>query len=336
MSGLCQPVDELLDRSYPELVCPQHGAPLQDCGPALTCPHGHEFIVERRIPRVLCGSSTYADSFGDQWTRYRTTQLDSHTRTTISRDRLRDCCGPGLWRHLESTERTHVLEAGCGAGRFTEVLLSLPATFVTSTDLTKAVDANAANCPVSPRHRVVQCDINFFPFAQEAFDIVLCLGVIQHTPDPEAAIQRLWNCVRPGGWLIFDHYSASVGYYTKLGALLLRPIMKRLPGRTTLALTEGLVRVFFPWHRAARHSRLAQVALSRLSPVLTYYFAHPQLSDELQYQWALLDTHDSLTDFYKHFRSVAQIERTLRNLGALETNCSTGGNGVQARAQKPA
>ena len=40
-----------------------------------------------------------------------------------------------------------------------------------------------------------------------------------------------------------------------------------------------------------------QIALSRISPLLTYYHAYPELNDQLQYEWALLDTHDHLTDF---------------------------------------
>ena len=47
-----------------------------------------------------------------------------------------------LWRRLEREERIDVLEAGCGAGRFTEVLLGLPGAAVTSTDLSAAVEPN--------------------------------------------------------------------------------------------------------------------------------------------------------------------------------------------------
>jgi len=51
------------------------------------------------------------------------TQLDSYTQTSISCDRA-----PRLWASLldllQVDKRTNVLEVGCGASPFTEVLLS--------------------------------------------------------------------------------------------------------------------------------------------------------------------------------------------------------------------
>ena len=74
--------------------------------------------------------------------------------------------------------------------------------------------------------------------------------------------------------------------------------------------------------------------LSRLSPLLCYYHAFPGLNDELQQHWAYLDTHDSLTDWYKHFRTRKQIRRTLEELGLCEMWCEYGGNGVEARGRR--
>ena len=79
---------------------------------------------------------------------------------------------------------------------------------------------------------------------------------------------------------------------------------------------------------------IAQKLVSRISPVLTYFQTYP-LSDDLHYQWALLDTHDALTDWYKHFRTRAQIRATLESLGATAIWCESGGNGIEARAQRP-
>jgi len=76
------------------------------------------------------------------------------------------------------------------------------------------------------------------------------------------------------------------------------------------------------------------VLLNRISPVITYYNAFPELSDELQRQWAFLDTHDSLTDWYKRFRSKSDIINILKKLGAVSIWCENGGNGVEARCKK--
>ena len=62
---------------------------------------------------------------------------------------------------------------------------------------------------------------------------------------------------------------------------------------------------------------------------------YPQLNDQLQYEWSLLDTHDVLTDGYKHSRDVDAIHRTLSELGGSDIEVWKGGNGVQARARRP-
>jgi hypothetical protein len=133
---------------------------------------------------------------------------------------------------------------------------------------------------------------------------------------------------------VIDHYTYCLSEFTKSAAIL-RLFLKRLPPRAGLWVTERLVDVLLPVHKKVRHFRLAQALLSRISPVLCYYQAYPQLNDELQYQWALVDTHDSLTCWYRHFRTPSQIERTMKTLGFDDIACRYGGNGVEARGSFP-
>ncbi len=322
----------------PALVCPidQRVLAADAAGRSLACPAGHAFPIRDAIPRLLPSGENYAESFGEQWKQYRRTQLDSYTRTTYSKDRLRRCLGEDLWQRLQQDDPLQVLEAGCGAGRFTEVLLETRAACVTSTDLSSAVEPNQANCPQSPRHRIVQCDINQFPFLPGQFDIVMCLGVIQHTRDPERTIADLFRQVKPGGWLVIDHYKHAFSTYTKVTAALMRPVLKRLPPQQGMAVTKALTRWFFPLHRAVRRHKPLQMMLSRVSPILTYFHVLPDLSDELHYEWSELDTHDNLTDWFKRLRSRESIRRTLQSLGAQELWVERGGNGIEARCRVPA
>src|ERR1700733_12801170 len=196
---------------FPPIVCPMDLSSLQSGAEGeLRCPSGHRFSVLRDIPRLLESKNNYADAFGEQWIEYRITQLDSYTRTDISKGRLRRCLGESLWSSLQRQERVEILESGCGAGRFTEILLQLPAASVTSTDLSAAVEPNKMNCPLSDRHRIFQCDINQLPFVPGQYDIVICLGVIQHTRNPERTILDLYKQVKPGGWLVIDHYTQTL------------------------------------------------------------------------------------------------------------------------------
>jgi SAM-dependent methyltransferase len=316
---------------WPEIVCPEDGAQLRCGGEVLACPANHHWIVKDGIPRFVPAQS-YADAFGLQWKTFRRTQLDSYTQTTLSRDRALRCLGREVWDRLQQEERCDVLEVGCGAGRFTEVLLSTSA-FLTSVDLSAAVEANQENCPQSPRHRILQADVRRLPFAPHRFDLVFCLGVIQHTPQPERTIERLYEQLKPGGWLVIDHYSASLSEFTK-SAFLFRLVFRSVPPETSLRWSQALVGKLLPLHRAVRHRPVARALLTRVSPVLSYYHALP-LRDAVQREWSLLDTYDSLTDRYKHFRSKSQISGYLESLGADVEFCEYGGNGVEARCRRP-
>jgi 2-polyprenyl-3-methyl-5-hydroxy-6-metoxy-1,4-benzoquinol methylase len=314
--------------SLPGWACPTHRASLDQQSDELRCPSGCHFPIVNGIARFVA-SPQYASAFGLQWRKYRRTQLDSYMGVPLTELRLRRCLGEKLWDSLQGST---VLEVGCGAGRFTEVLLKEGA-LVTSVDLSDAVEANQESFPQGPHHVIGQADVYALPFQSAQFDIVLCLGVIQHTPEPEKTFKALWHHVRPGGWLVVDHYTYNLSHFTKT-APLFRQVLKRLKPESGLRATTALVNALFPVHKAVRAVYPLQMLLSRISPVQVYFHAHPALSMELQREWALLDTHDTLTDWHKHFRTRRQIARILVNLNGVRIHCVNGGNGVEARAQK--
>jgi SAM-dependent methyltransferase len=316
--------------AWPRWYCPIHRDLLEDNGAILACPGGHNVNRINGIPRFVT-SSDYTDAFGVQWNRYKRTQLDSYTGSAMSRDRAERCIGEELWRQLEGKQ---VLECGCGAGRFTEALLAKGA-YVTSIDLSDAVDANQENFPQNGSHRIAQADVLQLPFAPRQFDVVFCLGVIQHTPNPEQTINCLYDQVKPGGTLVIDHYTYDLSWFTKT-APLVRLYLKRLPPAKGIRRTEWLVDKLLPLHQMARRFYPAQMLLSRLSPVLCSYHAFPDLPDEVHREWALLDTHDALRAWYMHFRTRGQIQRVLERLGLIDICCNYAGNGVEARGRRPA
>jgi len=162
----------------------------------------------------------------------------------------------------------------------------------------------------------------------------LALGVVQHTVKPEITIENMYRLVKPGGYLVFDHYTFSLSYYTK-STMFFRAVLKRLNPQLGVKITENLVKYLFPLHYKLRNFYPLQIILSRFSPVRVYFKHYPQLSKQLQYQYSLLDTHDSLTDYYKHFRSKKQIIKILNKLGAIDLIVTKGGNGIEARCGKP-
>ncbi len=295
----------------------------------------NRFICEDRVVEVIGGiprfvnEGSYASLFGDQWKQYKKTQLDSYSGVPITETRLNRCLG----ELKDSLQGKLVLEAGCGAGRFTEVLLKKGATLVSS-DLSSAAEVNIENFPASANHMVIKADINDMPFADESFDVVVCLGVIQHTPSPEQTIESLYKLVKKGGYLVIDHYNFVKSSFFRLASFY-RYYLRKKPSSYTIPYTRKLVKRYLPIHKKFAGSRFLTMLLNRVSPVATYYRAFPQLNDKQQEEWALLDTHDGLTDWYKHLRSRKQIINILTKLGAVDVSCTYGGNGVEARCKKP-
>lgn len=284
--------------------------------------------VTEGIPRFV-PSGSYASLFGDQWKVYKKTQLDSYSGVPISTNRINRCLGDLKDRLNDKL----VLEAGCGAGRFTEVLLQKGARLV-SADMSSAVEVNIENFPANDHHMVIQADINDMPYADESFDVVFCMGVIQHTPDPEQTIQSLYELVKKGGTLVIDHYTFTKSHLFRL-APLYRLNLRKKPSEVTIPVTRKLVKKYLPLHKKFAGNKIMSVLLNRISPIISYYDAFPELNDQQQEEWALLDTHDSLTDWHKHFRNREQIRATLEKLGATDIWCEYGGNGVEARCTKP-
>lgn len=310
-------------------ICPADGKELVQDAHSLRCADGHEYLVVNGIPRFV-PNKNYASAFGEQWRRYRLTQLDSHTGKPLSENRARRCMGEEVWRDLPGAK---VLEVGCGAGRFTEVLLREGAGVV-SVDLSDAVDANQENCPQNQSHMIAQADVYNLPFEPESFDVVFCLGVIQHTPDPDKTIRQLYKYVKPGGILVIDHYTLTLSAITRT-APVFRQILKRLPPAKGLKVTETLVRTLLPFHKLLRSHRLAQAVFSRISPITSFYHAFPWADEKLLEEWAFLDTHDALTDYYKHYKSARNIKKLLRSLGAENIHTEKVATVVEARGRRP-
>jgi SAM-dependent methyltransferase len=328
-----------LEYGYSILRCTDSHAPapfrVDHGSQSLTCPHGSTFRIVEDIPR-FAPASTYASSFGLQWARYPKTQLDSYTGVPISRERLTRIAGGSL----EVFRGRQVLEAGCGAGRFTEILLEVGAS-VFAVDLSSAIEVNHENFNGWPGYFACQADIRRIPVELGQFDAVVCIGVIQHTPNSEETIAALCTYLRPGGLLVLDHY--TYGYPSNLSRRLLRAMLLRMPVGFRLLFCRVMTTLLWPVHRltwslvhrqsAGRLTGRIRRLVLRWSPIVDYQDSYPQLGPARLKAWAVLDTHDTLTDAYKHMRSAEEISSCLRQCGMVDIEVCYGGNGVEARAR---
>ena len=271
----------------------------------------------------------YVSAFGIQWLKHAKTQLDSHTGLSITRDRLLRMFGP-LYSGLN---QKIVLEAGCGAGRFTEILVETDS-LITAVDLSIAVLANDENNGQKDNLRIARASITDLPFDEEQFDIVFCPGVVQHTPNPKKSVTELYKQVKPGGWLVFDQYRYNLSSLLKV-TWVARLILKRLSPEHGLKATDWLVKIWLPTHRKVAGNRLLEILLFRISPITSHYAGYPNMSESDQIEWARLNTHDNLTDFHKHFTTIRSLKRNVGKLGAINQFFCVMPYTIEVRCQKP-
>jgi SAM-dependent methyltransferase len=156
------------------------------------------------LPRFV-NHDDYADSFGWQWNNWTDTLSDERTGSRAKYDLLM------TRTHFDEyeLEGKTILECGMGGGDDTEILLQLPFSEVHSFDLSRSVD-RAARYLTDPRLTISQASIFDIPYADESFDFVFCHRVLQHTPDPLAALRSICRKVRPGGILFAHCYKRSL------------------------------------------------------------------------------------------------------------------------------
>lgn len=287
-----------------------------------TC--GIEYPVIGGIPRFV-PSENYAGSFGYQWNMHRKTQLDSNSGLPISKNRLFQVTG---WSLAELRGQT-VLEAGSGSGRFTEVLLDAGARVI-SFDYSYAVDANYENQQNSPALDLFQGNIFKLPLRKRTFPKVLCLGVLQHTSDPEGAFKSLSLMVAPGGELIIDIYRKDVISMLQW-KYLLRPVTKQINKELFYRMIAFIVPILLPI--AITLNKIGGKAVRRLMPIPDY--SDLGLTYELNKEWSILDTFDMYSPAYDYPQTKETVTRWFREAGMENIQVENGPNGIVGRGRYP-
>ena len=280
---------------------------------------------------VLCEADNYAKSFGKEWTLHSRTQIDKFNGTTISRDRFFE-----YTRWPRDLRGQTILEAGSGSGRFTQVLLDAGA-HVVSFDYSAAVYANAATNGGSDRLTIFRGDIFNIPFQPGTFDRVVCIGVLQHTPDPKRAFLSLVRMVRPGGHLAVDIYRlAAVSllhpkYYIRL--------LRRFISHDKLFdFVHWIVPKLLPIKAAVRRIPGIGIPLAHMLVPVPDYRGRLPLSDAQARIWSELDLFDMLSPTHDHPATLRSVRSwcTEAGLDDLEIEIVSKGWQVVVRARKSA
>ena len=248
---------------------------------------GTRYQITKGIPRFV-PHDDYVENFSFEWTKHRTTQLDSANNSRESEERFAD----SLPFPLVELAGKIVLDVGCGMGRFAEIVLKYGGTVV-GIDLSYAVDAAWTNMGQHPKANFVQANIFSLPFASASFDLIYSLGVLHHTPDPRAAFDCLPRLLKPNGTLMTTFYAGYNKAYVAASEFW-RWMFRRIPRPTLYKMAH----VSVPFYYVTR--------LPKIGKVFSTFFP---MSGHKRAEWRILDTFDWWSPQYQFYFTHPEVFR---------------------------
>ncbi|MGO8986429.1 MAG: methyltransferase domain-containing protein [Terriglobales bacterium] len=260
----------------------------------------------------------YAASFGFQWHRYQTTQLDNDEVREADRNfRMKTGLRP------EELKGKLVLDVGCGMGRFAEVATRWGARVV-GIDLSAAAEVAAKNLP-DREFVAFQADVFALPFAPESFDLIYSLGVLHHTPDCEAAVKALDRYLKPGGILAVWLYSGYNKWYR------FSDFWRRYTHKMKPEALHGILKVAVPvfYHLERGLRRVPLIGKPAAGAVHHVFPVNRQKDPEAR----VLDTFDWYSPKYQSKHTYEQVYKWYEAMGMEDVRI--GEFSIAMRGRKP-
>jgi ubiquinone/menaquinone biosynthesis C-methylase UbiE len=294
------------------LINPYNNLPVQQGQQEWKDAEGNIFPVRKGVIRIV-KEEGYVDNFGFQWNKFRETQLD-HLNGLLPISKIRFFAETG-W-DKEDLQGQNLLEVGCGAGRFTQVVMEHTKASLYSVDLSDAVEANYQNnSHYGERLKIIQASIYEMPFADNQFDKAFCLGVLQHTPDFRKSIFSLVSKVKKGGELVVDFYPVT-GWWTKIHAkYIFRPFTRRMNNEKLLKKIDRnanwLIKTYFFFDKI----KLGRI-FNRFLPMPDIRHTIPDgLDKKALRDWVVLDTFDMFSPEYDNPQKISTVKKWMEEAG---------------------
>ncbi len=257
----------------------------------------------------------YASNFGLEWNTFQKTQIDKFSGSNVSETRFFTQTG---WSRDMQGE--NILEVGSGAGRFSQIILDHTKANLYSVDYSSAVEANYRNNGPNERLRLFQSSVYELPFEKESFDKVVCLGVLQHTPDFKESVRCLAEMVKPGGDLVVDFYPIK-GWYTKLNAkYILRPFTKNMSHDRLMKLIKRNVKWMTKLYDL--NLKMGLGVLNRFIPLCDVDAKALGLTEKQREEWLVLDTFDMFSPQYDDPQRIKTVVSWFNEFGMKDVKGS--------------
>lgn len=203
-----------------------------------------------------------------------------------------------------------VLEAGCGMGRYLNVINKHGCEAV-GLDLSRAVERAYKITGSSPFTHIVQGNIMSLPFKRDTFDYVYSLGVLHHTPDTKEAFKSLVPYLKRGGRYSVWVYVKQEPIRERFNALW-RSVTTRMPHSLLhyycyLAAPKGLIdrKLSESKNRVLRY-------IGMWSNILVPVSTHSE------WRVRVCDTFDWLSPEYQHHHTKEEVQSWFEENGFME------------------
>ncbi len=119
---------------------------------------------------------------------------------------------------------------GCGTGALLgEIARRCPHARLSGLDLFS--DAEDRGQSARRQGDLIQGDSEALPYADHAFDLIVCCDSFHHYPNPKAVVSQLYRCLKPGGLLL-------------IGDTTMPPLLRQIMNFAIRFSQEGDVRLY--------------------------------------------------------------------------------------------
>jgi len=255
--------------------------------------------------------SNYANSFGQQWQRFPTTQLTPEPSEADLRYKT------GL--REEDVRGKLVLDVGCGMGRFAEVATRWGAQVI-GVDLSLAAEVAARN--LADRNFVaLQADVFALPFLPGSFDCIYSVGVLHHTPDCERAFNNLPQYLKPGGSIAIWLYSGYNKWYR------FSDQYRKITARLSVKSLHAFFRIAVPFLYWLNRGLRAIPVLGRFLAGFANYVFPVNLGPNPEIR--VLDTLDWYSPQYQSKHTYEEVFRWFEKCGLVDLTVADSSIGVK-------
>ena len=196
------------------VACPETGSPLTQERDDLVNEYGIRYRVIDGIPRLLLPTKSAEEEKvrGMMQKFYEGVTFpgyDGIDSPSVLMDKATKS-GFGRWLDEAIPPLASVLEVGCGTGQMTNFL------GLVSTRKVMGIDQSISSLLLGQQFRerfdlknvsFVQGNIFTLPAKNSSVDVLICSGVLHHTPDPEGGFKELLKKVKKDGYIVIGLYN---------------------------------------------------------------------------------------------------------------------------------